>query len=245
MMQDMAPEICEHVTMPSEQSTATLVDVRDNNTYTVAKLLDGRCWMTQNLRIEGKTLTAADSDVSKEFILPASSLDGFKFQEYYDVADVYVDPGTEAGHENFGGYYTWYAATAGTGNSTLQPGEKASESICASAWRLPTGGSNSEFTQLSKAYGTNIESWTKQPVPGFVLAGQYGNGKYNNNNGNYDAHYYWSSNFARINNDGYYYAHLLRIYKHIGSDEKYTIEPTGGWAVHRGLSVRCIARNEE
>lgn len=49
-MQDMTSEICNNVTVPSEQSTATLVDTRDNNTYTVAKLKDGKCWMTQNLR---------------------------------------------------------------------------------------------------------------------------------------------------------------------------------------------------
>ena len=30
----------------------TLRDTRDNNTYTVAKLKDGNCWMTQNLRFK-------------------------------------------------------------------------------------------------------------------------------------------------------------------------------------------------
>ncbi len=39
-----------------------LIDVRDNSTYTVAKL-QGACWMTQNLRITG-TVNAQYSNFS-------------------------------------------------------------------------------------------------------------------------------------------------------------------------------------
>ena len=53
-MQDMTPAICNSVSMPTDATAATtqetkLVDIRDGKTYWVAKLLDGNCWMTQNL----------------------------------------------------------------------------------------------------------------------------------------------------------------------------------------------------
>ncbi len=45
-MQDMNPTICSQIAPMSE---AELIDIRDDKTYWVAKLVDGNCWMTQNL----------------------------------------------------------------------------------------------------------------------------------------------------------------------------------------------------
>ena len=45
----------------------TLVDVRDNKMYYVAKLADGRCWMTENLDLDidgNRTYTVADTDLA-------------------------------------------------------------------------------------------------------------------------------------------------------------------------------------
>ena len=187
-MQDMTPEICEHVTIPSEKSTVILVDIRDNNTYTVAKLLDGRCWMTRNLKIAGKELTKDDSDVD-QFTLPERKLDGSSFasRQEYNEADVYIDPGTEAGHEDFGGYYTWFAATAGSGNSS------------------------------------------------------YANGKIGRSDASDEgATYWWSSTFSHVASDNHRYINTFKIY-----NEGYNVSPSVAWAMHRGFSVRCIARNEE
>ena len=61
-MQDMTPEVCDNSTIGDE---ATLTDTRDGNTYTIRKMEDGRCWMTQNLRLgtksdgTGATVTSA------------------------------------------------------------------------------------------------------------------------------------------------------------------------------------------
>lgn len=83
----------------SEGETASLTDTRDGNIYTVRKFKDGKCWMTENLRIVGKTITSADSNVSSDFIIPASSISGFNAQ---DTNNAYVD-------STYGGYYTFYA----------------------------------------------------------------------------------------------------------------------------------------
>ncbi len=56
-MQDMTPEICAAAPTPGNSvtdpvPTATLIDSRDNKAYTIAKLADGKCWMTQNLDLD-------------------------------------------------------------------------------------------------------------------------------------------------------------------------------------------------
>ena len=53
-MQDMNAAICNKVTTPLTADAAStpqaqLIDIRDNKVYWVAKLMDGKCWMTQNL----------------------------------------------------------------------------------------------------------------------------------------------------------------------------------------------------
>ena len=140
-MQDMTSGICNNVTVPSEQSTATLVDTRDNNTYTVAKLKDGKCWMTQNLRIVGKTLNAQDSDVISNFSLNNSNLSGFTRS---GELGVYLDPSD-------GGLYTWTAAAAG---SSLSSGN-APYSICPKSWHLP---SNTDMSSLLSSQGNLYSS---------------------------------------------------------------------------------------
>ena len=48
-MQEMTSDICAATTVGA---TATLKDTRDNSTYSVAKLADNKCWMTQNMRLD-------------------------------------------------------------------------------------------------------------------------------------------------------------------------------------------------
>jgi uncharacterized repeat protein (TIGR02543 family) len=60
-MQDMTSSICDNVAIGQ---TGTLVDIRGGTeTYTVARLADGKCWMTENLNIAGGTeLSISDTD---------------------------------------------------------------------------------------------------------------------------------------------------------------------------------------
>ena len=93
-MQGMTSEICENtytpnafkadgVTIEDNVPTATLTDVRDNKTYTIAKLADGKCWMTQNLDLQkedllaGVTLNSTNTDHPADgFELPDSQTSG-------------------------------------------------------------------------------------------------------------------------------------------------------------------------
>ncbi len=219
-------EFGDYCNKMTEHQTLTLRDTRDNKTYTVAKLKDGKCWMTQNLRLGGDfpiNLTSSESDVSENFTLPESSSNGFA---EYDVANVYVDP-------TYGGYYTWYAATAGTGREYMSSGS-ATNSICPKGWRLPTGGDGGEFRAMASNYGSSSDaaSWLSalqaKPVPGFALAGYYDHNFVSDQGG---GGRYWSSTAS---GSGYAY----RLY--FGSPG---VNPTGG--VNReyyGYSVRCVSR---
>jgi len=231
-MQQMTPEICAATTTPNRTATAldtdgshygdpnyaptkTLIDTRDNNTYTVSKLADGRCWMTQNLRIAGKTLTPADSDVTTDYTIPASSLSGFIS---YDTSNAYVD--------SDGGFYTWYTATAGTGTQALSTdGQNTTVSICPKGWRLPTSGNNGEFEVLYDNYYSS-SALRSNPINltlsgNVAISSRGGQGSYGE---------YWSSTVYSSSN-----AYDLSLNaSNAGFASHY--DKTNGF------SVRCIAR---
>ena len=198
-------------TLANVGDSVTLTDTRDGNTYTVKKLADGNCWMTENLRIAGKTLTADDSDLPSgtTWTVPASSLSGF---DDFNQNDVYVD-------STYGGYYSFYAATAGWGTTSVTSGSSP-RSICPKGWRLPV---TYEFRTLDTNYNS---ASAMMGEPGFVLSGYVYNGSFEDQG---DGGYYWSSSVADI-----YDAYLLEL----GSDH------VSSFIISNkpdGFPVRCIA----
>ena len=232
-MQQMNPNICKASTTPLATATQldtdgshhgdpnyvptkTLTDTRDNNTYTVSKLADGKCWMTQNLRIINKTITPADSDVTNSYTIPASSISGFNA---YNTSTAYVDSGS--------GFYNWYTATAGTGTQSMSSGN-TSVSICPKGWRLPTSGSsNSEFQTLYNNYNSS-SALRSNPVnltlSGYVVSSSRSD---QGSNGSY-----WSSTVFSGDN-----AYVL----YLGGANVY---PANSNSKYYGFSVRCIAEYE-
>ena len=200
---------------PSYVPTITLTDTRDNNTYTVSKLADGKCWMTQNLRIARKTITPADSNVTANYTIPASSNSIYSFIYHFDTSEAYVN--------SYGGFYNWYTATAGTGTRSMYSGN-ATASICPKGWRLPTGGGSGEFQTLYNNYPSS-SALRSNPV-NLTLSGGVGGGSHNDR----DSHgRYWSST---VHSNNYAY------YMHLETSNAY---PTGHVSNGNGFSVRCIA----
>ena len=230
-MQDMTPEVCAATTTPLRTATTldtdgsrkgdvnyvptkTLTDTRDNNTYTVSKLADGRCWMTQNLRIIDKTITPADSDVTANYTIPASSISGFNTD---DTSNAYVD--------SYGGFYTWYTATAGTGTVALSTdGQNAVFSICPKGWRLPTG-RYGEFNTILIKYLSN-SALRSSPVNFTLSGGVYSSSRYDQGSGGH----YWSSTVHSGSKAYYLYLNTSYV-NHAQDHSKYL-----------GYSIRCIAR---
>ena len=192
-MQEMTHEICADTEIPTPSAsettaltaadwasgsrtgipTTTLLDDRAGQvSYTVKKLADGKCWMTENLALPaGAVLSASDSDldgtVVSSYTIPASTAT-FTNSPAQDIEAMY-DPvaggGTTTTSSEYysykvGNYYSWRTATAGTGRGAgSNPGTGALTdvfgtdmtvrnnntlvSICPKGWRLPTSGNDS------------------------------------------------------------------------------------------------------
>lgn len=145
-MQDVTAAMCSAT---SVGSVATLTDSRDGKKYLAGKLADGKCWMLQNLALAGgTTLNTTTSNVS--YTLPSSSTSGFSSDTTAYMYNGSHTDGAADSTSNTGAYYSFLAATAGTGTGSSG---NASGNICPKGWRLPTGGASGEFVALAKAYG--------------------------------------------------------------------------------------------
>ena len=191
-----------------------LTDARDNNEYLIKKLADGRCWMTQNLRLANATLTSVDTNLpdGETWTLPASDITGFKAK---NTNNVYIDP-------SYGGYYTFYTATAGWGTDTVSSGNSPKD-ICPKGWHIPSGSSDG----IRPIYQNYRSSAMMRGVPGFVLSGYiyYGQAYDQGTSGNY-----WLSTVSDANTS---YAYELLITEN-------TVNPTNKVKKESGDAVRCM-----
>ena len=140
-------------------------------------------------------------------------------------------------HYLVGNYYSWPAATAGSGNNVSSSGD-ATDSICPANWRLPLGSSTYNETPGSFYYLLNQYGLTSSPTSGnnniatsplyFVRSGyvsSYSSYLYNaGSNGSY-----WSGR-ADSSNRAYYL--------YFDSSSVIPLHITGR---HYGYSVRCVA----
>ena len=231
-------------------------DARDGKIYWVAKLADGNIWMTQNLDYNlsvqaNQTLTPATSNVTENrTVTPVTWGTDLNSVYYMDGGDNYFANGTTqtAGlaslpedsidrHYAQGDYYSWKAATAGQGTTSMTTEQDVNESICPAGWRLPTSNSadaNYSFGNLVKQYGytgsdqsgASDAALLASPLffarGGHVLSGSLysHDGKYGN---------YWSSRAYSVNR-----AYLLTL-------SSSRVSPSNYIHYYYGLSVRCVA----
>lgn len=156
----------------------------------------------------------------------------------YRTDGVTYDANTQTydAHYLAGNYYSWQAATAGTGSGTTEDGDVATDSICPYGWQLPLSGKDNDmvsgsFNNLLKQYElldspTNHIEHPLYFVPsGLVLsdtrhhlnyAGRYGN--------------YWSSVASSSTETYAIYFGSTGVYDTSDSDARY-------W----GHPIRCFA----
>ena len=169
-------------------------DNRDNHVYTVQRLLDGKCWMMENLDLG---LTALTTDLTPSNTNLATTVAATTFNSWkkttgsatYDAGEFIVVSGADPTNGTaYGTLYNYYAASAGTISGNNSSGD-AQYDICPAGWRLPVGGSSGEFQALGIQYN-NIRASIVNSGAAFAVAGYF-----------YDAAlsskgsigYYWSS----------------------------------------------------
>ena len=168
----------------AQNEVIALTDIRDNQTYAVAKLDDEKCWMIENLRLDPgtATITAQNTNNPKADFVSASndsnthslnSLCNLKTPDCYNqiqynanslernLTQSYTNDDAVSGWFSYGVYYNWYTATAGHGtfSSTEQSGPNhdgvLEGDICPANWHLPTGGGGGEYSVLNGAINNN------------------------------------------------------------------------------------------
>ena len=253
-MQDITSE---HCTNSTEHQTATLKDKRDNNTYTVAKLKDGKCWMTQNLRYKldiSTPLKPTDSDVTQNWTPPrstdtASCQSGTRWDQdsegYKTVRSCYQ---SESTYNTNGVYYTHTAATAGTAANMNNNGDEATGSICPKGWRLPKTGTiakstNNEFYNMAQ-YCIGSMSWSGDNNSGYWNGGTH-NLRSSPQNFLYSGlRYYDADGVALIGGYGNWWSSTVLSSNFAYDLSVYSggVNPSGSFNRDSGFTVRCIAR---
>lgn len=193
-MQDFTPQQCDALTTytgSNEEAVITLTDSRGGTTqtYQVAKLADGDCWMLDNLKLGSTTgsitLTPSDTNIASNLTLP--QLSTFTFTEQPDEAtinDLFDNPhvygpvpgDTGTGATNYGYLYNWSAATAGESRTSHTDVDgDAPYSICPANWKLPTASRiyneetevhdySGDYPDLDRAFGgTGEGSYSGEP----------------------------------------------------------------------------------
>ena len=131
----------------------TLIDTRDNNNYTIAKLKDEKCWMTTNIKIQSYILKGSDSNVSTQYELPAANSGSSSYTSpYITVSDGDL-------------LYNWAAATAGTGKPGMEGDSDAPDSLCPKGWYLPN---KTIYTNLTSKYYATVSALISPP-PSFTV----------------------------------------------------------------------------
>ncbi len=144
-------------------------------------------------------------------------------------------------HDAQGNYYNWPAATAGRFTSLVNVGgeEQSTQSICPKGWRLPLSGINNDATSgsfynllnqygLASSVSNSATDYSVYTTPlYFVYGGVIRTNTIDDagNEGNY-----WSS-VVKDKNNPYVLGFLT------------SVNPSGTWNYARGLSVRCVLRD--
>ena len=168
-----------------------LKDNRDNQAYTVAKLPDGKWWMTENLRLNpaGIQLTAENTNNPTQAVRNITSSENLCAENTatcinrftYSISNLNPSTSGNFAYGN-GGYYNIYAATAGHAAVDINNPvtELVSGDICPKGWHLPVSGTNGDFRTLDIALGgdgyntvdsyEHAQKYFKAPI-NFIVAG--------------------------------------------------------------------------
>ena len=235
---------------------SALRDTRDNNTYAIAKLEDGNCWTIENLRLDPSTISFDNSNTNlptQAFIddAPNSStnnrlcntddatcIDSIRYNTNNINRSLPASYDTNTRNNSWYSYgvmYNWYTASAGNGTFTMGTGNVAGD-ICPSGWRLPTGGSNSEYTEINRLANDNstsvITGLVKFP-DNFILSGDY---NYDTPGGRNSFSRFWSATpNGSIN--------AFRFGINYGGAAGKAVTPAGSWNKWDAFAVRCIVKS--
>ena len=246
MTQNLELDLSTSTPLTSELSDVTNSWTPTNSTYTSAQ--DGTydstlvqswnlgkyVWKTPNSTSPCTPDTNLSESSCASYWQDASSMTPMAT---YRTDGVSVEGNTYDAHYLAGNYYSWEAATAGTGHSYTSSGSQAPDSICPKGFELPLSHTNNNnvsgsFYNLLNQYGftsstgSGTNSITRAPLF-FVRSGYVYPTSYLDFAGYYG--YYWSS-VAYSSSDAY------NLYFYSSN-----VFPSDYISRYTGQSVRCVA----
>ena len=227
-----------------EETDYTLLDIRDNKTYHIAKLKDGNVWMMENLDL-GRTdltvdLTSENSNISETISAntfnnwrKTSGSESYTSSEFVPLSTSNTTNNLDTDPISDSAYGTLYNYCAVSGETVCGSSNEKSAlyDICPAGWRLPTGGSgdNAEFKNLYSTYGSSYSKMRTSIADGglaFTLAGYFISSV--SNQGTFG--HYWSSSYGNS-----IYMSNMELYEsgvsYARGDNRYY-----------GFSARCILK---
>ena len=173
-MQDLATTSCPSI-------PTAVRDGRDNAVYYVQRMIDGKCWMLENLRLDLTDESVISGLSTSNTHVDSGSLNslvngGGTTTDHYATAGLtksqwtsgssYSAPlvnsnyktntvtGYGPGRNYIGVYYNYCAASAGSYciNSSGDDMGTAEYDICPANWQMPTGGSAGQYQALATAF---------------------------------------------------------------------------------------------
>ena len=188
----------------SQGSVTALTDIRDNDTYVVAKLADGNCWVTENLRLNpgsADITTLNTNNPTSDFIEKSRSaastntmcnsnnsdcFDKIQFNSNNTnraLTQSYTNNNNSSAWYTYGTYFNWYTATAGHGTYSSVLPDPIEGDICPAGWHLPTGNTTGEYKNLNDHINggatSSDDNWRAYPN-NFIWSGDFNNNKRTN-----------------------------------------------------------------
>ena len=208
-MQDLT---VAEVNAMDEGDTKTLIDSRDNQSYTVAKLPDGNVWMTKNLRFTGTSLDSSTTNINTTKTLSYGDLTSGNSNTEPRIHD--------SGDATTGVWYNYCAASAGT-ICTDSDSTEASYSLCPAGWRLPTYSEQSAITSYSSDYSPVAGGDYRSGSLGYTSYGSWWS-----STAYYDTHRYGLSwNGSSLNTGGFsrHFGYYVRCVLDIPTMQDFTV----------------------
>lgn len=218
---------------PATRTRAT--DARDDHTYWIKKLADGRCWMLTNIGYSGGgDNTYGDAKTLSNGTGVASTYTAARYYIVPSTVNFTVAPANPSASSNgtgqYGYLYNWCGAMGGQATAAcanaLTPATVASTSICPAGWRLPTG-NGGELGALNTAINSGSTS-TDSGLLTEWLAHRGG---------------IWTGSFAGQGTDGNYWSST----PYSTASYAYVMYFDSGWVgadvvgKNDAFAVRCIA----
>ena len=248
-MQDMTADVCASATTPTAEATlldtdgthaedtnyvprTTLTDTRDSKTYTVSKLADGNCWMSQDLNY---VLSTSEPLTSEKSDLPEGT-------SWTPENDTQTSDGIEwnissaaTARSYTNGQRTLYNWKSAMGGSEASSSLVAHKSVCPRGWKISAGGYKGEYYNLFKAYGIKSDAdgttRIKKAPLNFNNTGRYSSSSFNTT---YTG-FYWETGSSASGGVTY-----LMTFMSVGSTNEVSASSSG--SQRDGYAVRCLAR---